>query len=247
MKHPLILAAVAVVGLLLLLIVVDVLILLFNGKSVSAPSIPRGPEVFGSGPPIAYVVLGDSTSIGQGSDYDQSIARGTARHLAETHTVTLYNFGVSGARAADVQNKQLQQALKVHPDIILVDVSANDVTHLTPPQAVRNSLQQVIKQLRQENADSKIVLTGSPQMGSIPRFPWPLGQLARSRTAAINREVIALAQQTDVTFAPVAGETGPVFDTHPEYFAQDNFHPNAEGYAVWIPTLNRALDAALQK
>ena len=46
-------------------------------------------------------------------------------------------------------------------------------------------------------------------------------------------------------FAHIADETGKTFLEHPEYFAADKFHPLDEGYAVWVPILNAAIDKAL--
>jgi hypothetical protein len=59
---------------------------------------PRGPQEYGSGPLLEYVVLGDSTAVGQGAPYERGIAVSTARHLsARGRRVRLVNLAVSGA------------------------------------------------------------------------------------------------------------------------------------------------------
>ena len=142
--------------------------------------------------------------------------------------------------------KQLPEAVKLRPDVVLIAVCANDVTHLTSTGEVRRSLTAAIDGLQAANPAVKIVLTGSPQMGSVPRFPQPARAIARLRAGQMNAMVAELASSRGVTFARIADETGPTFDAHPDLFAADKFHPPTAGYQVWTPVLNRAIDAALQ-
>lgn len=226
-------------------LIIEILMIKYSGKPVAVPDIPRGPETLGTGKPLTFVVFGDSTSVGQGSTYDRGIARNSARHIAaKGNTVTLYNFGVSGAVAAEVLNDQLKQAREVRPDAVLIAVGANDVTHFTKPSEVRTNLAKIIQQLQSVNPEVRIVLSGSPQMGSVPRFPQPIRYFAGVRTASINKELTILQSDT-VILAPLAAETGKLFSEHPELFAQDNFHPTSEGYESWMPTFQRAFDKIL--
>jgi lysophospholipase L1-like esterase len=236
----------SIMALILLVALVNVAVIKLNGSPVPVPTIPRGAELFGEGKPLRYAVLGDSTTIAQGSDYDSGYVRASARFLAgKGYRVELTNFGVSGARASDVAADQAPQAAKARPDIVLVAVSANDVTHLTPIAKVRESLSATIATLRSANPDIRIIITGSPQMGTVPRFPQPSKLLARLRSNQTNTMAAQLARDTHITFAPIAAETGPAFARHPEYYAADKFHPNKAGYALWTPVITQALSTAL--
>ena len=227
--------------------VIELLIVKFNGTAVPVPTIPRDPEIYGSGQPLVYVVMGDSTAVGQGGDYDKGIARSTARHLAElaSRQVTLRNLGVAGARAGGVAKHQLPKATQLRPDVVLIAVGANDVTHLTPTGSVSRDMSAVIDALRAANPDVRIVLTGSPEMGSIPRFPQPMRYFAGVRTGQVNAMLADVARDKQVVLAPIARITGPIFDRNPDLFAADKFHPTTEGYAVWLPTLEWALAVAM--
>ncbi len=239
-------AAVGIVLALAVFVLAEFLIVVLNGTKVPAPSIPRGPQMLGSGPALSYVVMGDSTAIAQGAPYAEGYALYSAEHLAENHRVQFVNLGVSGARAQDVAASQAGQAASYKPDIVLIAVGANDVTHLTSNTSVAASMQTVIDILRRANPAVKIVLTGAPAMGSIPRLPWPLKQLAGSRTRSLNDGVFApLAARDHLTFAPIAAKTGAAFAADPTLFAADKFHPNARGYALWRPVVTEALDQAL--
>lgn len=236
-----------ILGISVLFVISQLLWVKYNGKAVVVPTIPRQAQTTGSGSTLRYVVAGDSTAVGQGGDYAKGYAVATANHLAQTHQVTWINYAISGARAEDVLVKQLPQILSFKPDVALIAVGANDVTHFTSTATVRDVLAQIISQLQQTNPQVAIVLTGSPDMGSVPRFSRPVQWLADRRTKSINAAVETLAKSQGAIFAPIAKETGALYRAHPELFASDKFHPTSEGYQPWIPVLTSALDTALMQ
>jgi lysophospholipase L1-like esterase len=207
----------------------------------------RTPRTFGTrGAPLTYIVLGDSTAAGQGGNYEQGIAVSTARELAKTHAVTMTNLAVSGAKTGDVLRDQVDAAARLHPDLVLISVGANDITHLTCVRSMRRHLTAILARLRAANPNVAIVLTGSPDMGAPPRIPRPLRPIAAWRTRRTNEMFVAVARAQQVTFARIAETTGPLFRADPTLFASDLFHPNDRGYATWMPELNRALEEALR-
>lgn len=217
-----------------------------SGTNVPAPTIPRNSVTVGTGKPLRYVILGDSTGVGQGGEYSKGIAVQTAQYIADKgYAVSYQNFAISGSRVNDVLTKQVDKAIATKPDAVLIAIGANDVTHLTKLNTVKKGMQQVTTKLIAANPNIKIIITGSPQMGSVPRFPQPTKWLAKHRTAQINAVFTDIATDPQVTFAHIADETGPFFMKHPEYFAQDKFHPNTAGYQIWLPTLTKAVDQAL--
>jgi lysophospholipase L1-like esterase len=245
MKRALLVIA-AVILVLILLLFVEVLIIKYSGGEVPAPTIPRSPQTLGSGPPLTYVVMGDSTSIGQGAGYSQSYAATSAQHLAQSHTLKFVNVGVSGAVAKDVLDTQLSKAESYKPDIVLIAVGANDARHLVRGRVIRQSMQQIIDGLKRSNCKVRIIVTGSPAMDSTPRFSlWPAKQLMGLRTHQVNNVFTALIAKNHLTLAPIALKTRAAFLADPTLFAADKFHPNARGYALWTPVVNHALDQAL--
>lgn len=226
--------------------IVQILYIKYSGSPVAVPTIPREPQVIGEGTPLKYAVLGDSTAVSQGSEYEKGIARLTALHLAKTHQVTLQNFAVSGARIHDVLKSQTDQAVQFNPDIVLISVGANDVTHVTRLHDFKTKLEETIRKLKAPNPAVRIILTGSPQIGSVPRLPQPMRYFARLRSAQINDVVDQISRSQSVGFARIADRTGSVFDEDRTLFAADNFHPNEKGYAAWIPTLTDAIDDSLK-
>lgn len=229
-----------------ILIVVEFLIIKYNGVPVGVPNIPRDSVSIGEGKPLKYVILGDSTAVGQGGEYDQGIAVSTAQHIADKgNRVTYQNFAVSGAVVADVLQKQVSQAATEKPDVVLISIGANNVTHLTGLNEIEKDMNTIVEMLRSTNPNVKIIITGSPQMGSVPRFPQPAKYLAKVRTAQINKIFEKIAEDKNLAFARIAERTGPIFMEQPELFAADKFHPTTEGYRVWVPVLNESLDKTL--
>jgi lysophospholipase L1-like esterase len=243
--HKLCYGLLIVVAILVVFVIVELLITKYNGGRVPVPTIPREPQTLGSGKPLAYLVLGDSSAVGHGGEYAKGIAINTAHHLAKDRQVSSTNLAVSGATTADVQKLQLPK-LTQKPDVVLIAIGSNDVTHLSRQKNVQHSLEQIIATLIQKNCEVKIVLTGSAAMGTVPRFPQPMRWFAGRRVIALNNNVFApVAQAHQLTFAALAAKTGPIFAQDPSLFAIDKFHPNDRGYAVWTPVLNQALDQAL--
>lgn len=217
----------------------------YYGTPIDVPNIERSTTTIGNGKQVKYLVMGDSTVAGQGGDYQVGLAMATAKHLASDSSVVLLNTAVSGARAADIISDQIKIGIEHNPDIVLIVVGSNDVTHLTSAKSVRVSMNQAIDQLIKKNCNVKIVITGSADMGAVPRIPQPLRYLAGVRATQLNRVFIDIADKKQVTFAPIAQKTGPIFRSDRSLFAQDNFHPNTKGYDVWVPVLNAALDDAI--
>jgi acyl-CoA thioesterase-1 len=245
-KHRKLVMTVAIVITLLATIPVsNILIIRINGTAVPVPEIPRNATTIGSGPAISFMILGDSTAVGQGGDYARGIAVSAAELIAKSRTVTYQNFAVSGARVNDVLQKQLPQTTELKPDIVLISVGANDVTHLTKLSTVRSDTVKIVEELKSKNPAVKIILTGSPQMGSVLRFPQPTKYLAKLRTEKINNVFEDIVREKELIFAPVAKETGAAFAQNPSLFAADKFHPNTAGYDTWVPVINDAVKRAL--
>lgn len=237
------LAAVAGVGVL----AAEVLWAL-RGGSVAFSPVPAAARAFVSaagGEPITLLVLGDSTAVGQGADYESGIAVAAAQHLARRGPVTLRNRAVSGATWADVRAEQLPAAMKFGPDVVVLAAGANDVTHLTSLGSVQRDIEQTVTALRTANPRARVVLTGAPDMGAVPRFLPPLRWVATWRTQRLNAAIEETATELAVTVAPIAQRTGALFRANRGLFAADDFHPNASGYATWNPVLAEALDRAL--
>ena len=198
------------------------------------------------GTSIRFAVLGDSSAGGLGVD-DPGASPGVilARGVAEAaeRPVNLTNVAVVGARTRDI-DAQVSRALLVHPQLALVLVGANDITHRDRPQKSVRLLAAAVERLRA--AGCEVVVGTCPDLGTI----LPVAQPLRAYARRASRE-LALAQATAVTMAGgravrLGDLLGPTFAASPEdYFSADRFHPSATGYAACAAALLPACLSAL--
>lgn len=247
-KNYLLVTTFVVIVSVVLFLVVQLLIIRFNGDPVAVPDIPRQPKTAGTtGAPLRYAVMGDSTAISQGSKYEDGFAIATTNRLAESYTVTMINTGVSGATTPEIQRDQLETVRQFRPDIVLLAAGANDATHFVRSPATEKAVQAIVSGLKAVNPEVRIIVTGSPAMDSVGRFPPGSKWLLRLRTERVNRVFEKLIQKNNLSFAPIADKTRSAFLADPTLTAADNFHPNARGYALWTPVINEAIDRSLSQ
>lgn len=235
------------IGIFVLFIIIQLAVVWSAGTPVAIPNIPREPRTIGSGQKLTYIVMGDSTAISQGSTYDEGFAIASANYLATKYTVTFVNTAISGATVSDVVKYQLPTALSYKPDVVLISAGANDTTKFSSKKSVMVSMQRMIDELTTANPNVAIVVTGSPAMDSVSRFPYGFKLFMGIRTSQINSVFDTLIEKNSLIHAPIALKTREAFLADPSLFASDKFHPNGRGYSLWIPVINAALDKAVQR
>src|SRR5699024_4571371 len=106
------------------------------GDAVSDPPDPSG--MYGAllpGRPIRLAVLGDSAAAGYGAPVPQQTFGAflaTGLSAVAGRPVRLRSVAVVGAQSTDVV-EQVPLALQINPDVCVVIVGANDVTHNVQP------------------------------------------------------------------------------------------------------------------
>ena len=188
--------------------------------------------------PLRLVVVGDSTGAGIGASRTESTVGGRlAVTVAEAaqRAVSLRNVAVSGARARDLAD-QLDAALELEPEVVVVLIGANDVTHLTTLGSVRRDLGDAVRRAR--GAGARVVVGTCPDMGGATVFPHPLRELAAWRGRAVAKSERSAVRTAGGTAVDLAAETGPAFRARPEVMLSvDRFHPSDAGYALWADSL----------
>ena len=201
------------------------------------------------GPAIRVALLGDSSAAGYGVDRVEDtpgamIASGISEHA--DRRVYLRDFAVVGARTPDLA-AQIDRALLIEPDVAMILIGANDVTHKTLPAESVRHLSEGVHRLRE--AGVEVVVGTCPDLGTVRPIAPPLKQVARTwsrRLAAA--QTIAVIREGGRTVS-LGSILGPEFDAAPTVlFGPDQFHPSAQGYRalanLLIPSLLAALDLA---
>ncbi len=198
------------------------------------------------GEPLTFVVLGDSTAAGLGAGSpEHAYASVLSDRLGERGwRVELVAHGVSGARVRDVLIDQTPLVEIADADLIFVGIGANDATHLTSLDSIREDMAKTLDRLLATGAT--VVVAGPPDMRA---HAWlePLRSIVGWRGRQIADAIEDVATERGVPVVPLAELAGPYFATNPEdAYAADDFHPGPGGYRAWadaiFPVLLRALE-----
>ena len=210
---------------------------------------PRGDGVYGAkfgGKPITMVILGDSSAAGYGVHRPREtpgalLATGVSRRLRRP--VRLYRVAVVGAMSSGLPY-QVDAALEYEPDVAVILIGGNDVTHVSARDQAVRYLGEAVRRLR--STGCKVVVGTCPDIGAIQPIKPPLRWLARkwSRDLAADQTVAVI--EAGGRTVSLGNLLGPMFEADPvRMFSSDHFHPSAEGYAraaaVVLPTLLASL------
>lgn len=212
---------------------------------------PRGDGCYGArfrGTPLTMVILGDSVAAGYGATKPREtpgalLATGVSRRLRRP--VRLHRLAVVGATSARLA-PQVEAALELRPDLAVIIIGGNDVTHRKNQAAAVRHLVTAVRQLRA--AGAQVVVGTCPDLGTVQPIRPPLRWLARrwSRQLAA-AQTVAVVEEGAWTVS-LADLLGPRFAAEPHrLFGHDRFHPSPEGYATaaaaLLPTVLAALGA----
>lgn len=222
-------------------------------KAAKRPDLPSFPNQDPSGrfgdpssPELLIVALGDSSITGPGvTDLDNIWVRRIAIELSRTLHVELMSLAVGGAKARDVIEGQLAEAVRLKPDLALISVGANDAIRATPPARYRAELRHILTDL--EGVARSMMVLGVGDLGSIPRLPRMLRAISSRRSARFDAAAAAVvsAFPTAVKGA-TSGPMSTAFWSDPSLFAGDQFHAGDAGHAVFAEQAMPAVRAALR-
>jgi lysophospholipase L1-like esterase len=200
-------------------------------------------------PPLRLVMLGDSTAAGQGVRRSRQtpgalLASGLA--AVADRPVDLRIVALPGAQSDDL-DRQVTLTLEDPdrmPDICVIMIGANDVTHRMPATRSVRHLSAAVRRMR--TAGAEVVVGTCPDLGTIEPVQQPLRWLARRASRQLAAaQTIGVVEQGGRTVS-LGDLLGPEFEANPrELFGPDNYHPSAEGYATAamavLPTVCAAL------
>jgi lysophospholipase L1-like esterase len=194
---------------------------------------------------VRLAVLGDSIAFGQGASRpeDRPAAR-LAEGLRRARGVEVETgvLAVPGARSAGLR-AQVDRALPWRPDVAVVVIGANDLTHRVPVDAAAGDLAEAVRRLRAGGAE--VVVAPAPDLSSVPHVPPALRPLVRAGSQALRARQVAEVRAAGGWVADADAGTSAAFEADRSLFSGDAFHPSSAGYAVIGASLLPVVLAAL--
>ncbi|MEO8292226.1 MAG: GDSL-type esterase/lipase family protein [Actinomycetota bacterium] len=205
---------------------------------------------------VVYAALGASETAGVGTfdplrnAWPRVLWRGTLPSGS-----TLFDLGVPGTLASQALVDQVPQAVELQPDLATVWLNVNDLIRGVPAAAYGRTLGRIVHALRGDGRTT-VLVANTPHVELLPAYfacrsinglytaprgnvvqcpPELLGALpapARvERMVDAYNEVISRVVRTEGALLVDLHGLGPVPTDHPEYIADDGFHPSNEGAA----------------
>jgi len=196
-------------------------------------------------PPIELVVLGDSIAAGLGAERRKDtlgarLAKGLAR--AARRPVRLRTAAMVGAESSLLPAQLATLPDDYRPDVAVVIVGGNDVTHRVPIPVAVGHLEDAVVRLQALGAG--VVVGTCPDLGALRPVPQPLRSLGSRLSRALAEAQARAAERHGARAVSLRRAVGPFFITQPdEMFSLDRFHPSALGYRR---TAEALLPAALE-
>lgn len=197
--------------------------------------------------PFRYVVIGDSTSVGQGAKVqtDNYSCQYAQLVLLNQHpAIKVYNLAVSGAKTQDVLSNQVAAAIALDPDLIMLSIGANDVTGLTNAEEFRRNYTMILQKLTGNRTKAKLVLLNIPAFSTSPLLWEPYKSAAHYQAGKFNEIIETIAKtEPNISVVDIYRGTEPDFRRFPKLnFSQDKFHPSSAGYEVWTRVISQTLN-----
>ena len=164
---------------------------------------------------LLIVAFGDSLTAGYGVDLQDSYPLLLEKKLADENiSASVINMGVSGETTSGALER-VQFILDQHPDIILLEIGANDMLRSLPPSQIHKNLESIIQLLTQQ--PPKIILLGMKSSGAN----------GLSYSQEFNAIYPNLAQKYSLPLVPFFLNDVALIA---ELNTQDGIHPNRLGY-----------------
>lgn len=200
-----------------------------------------------NGDPIDLLLLGDSIAAGLGADRPKrTLGAQLSKRLADrtNRAVRLRSAAIVGSESSMLRTQIAGLPSSYRPDVIVIIVGGNDVTHRVKASASCDHLASAVTTL--QAGGSQVVVGTSPNLSALVAVPQPLRtivgvasrQLANAQREVVtaNRRPLGLARRGRRPL--LRGGTGP-------HVRLDRLHPSNAGYRRTAKALLPSVLAAL--
>lgn len=191
-----------------------------------------------------YAALGDSLTSGVGTQsFEASYPFAVAKQIVKPNEhIDLRPLSTPGFKSKDIIDEYLQEAVLLKPKIVTVLIGVNDVHGMSPSQKeFQDNYEKIVSRLHNET-NAKIYAIGIPYIGTDNLIWPPYRNYYSERTKLFNKSIRAIANKYNATYIDLYTPTLPYASKSSRYYSADDFHPSAEGYALWAGVIARDIN-----
>jgi lysophospholipase L1-like esterase len=191
---------------------------------------PEGPRsgIFGDGPLLRLLVVGDSAAAGVGVQrQDDALLGQLVRRLTNHHRVEWRLIARTGATSWST-HAHLAKMTPATVDVVVLSLGVNDVTSGLSLDAFASLQRAVFAVLKNGFGAGQIIVSGLPPMHRFPALPQPLRWYLGAQAKAFDQKLRQLVAET-----PGCTYLAQPADGDLSMMASDGFHPGAAVYSRW--------------
>lgn len=195
-------------------------------------------------PPVRYVALGDSYTIGTSVSVDARWPNQLVAALAasgssgSTRLDLIANLGVNGYTSRDVIDVELPQLASLQPEFITLLIGVNDVVQGVPTEIYRTNIVRILDDLVARVGAARVLVVTTPDYTVTPAgadYGDPAQQAAGIRENNLILTTIAAARGIAVVdIHDISLGAG----TDRSLVASDGLHPSGAQYARWVARIH---------
>ena len=183
-------------------------------------------------PPIRFVALGDSYTIGTAVPEADRWPNQLATRLPALELVA--NLGVNGFTSRDLIDVELPRLAALRPGLVSVLIGVNDVVQGVPPAVYRANVEHILDSVTGLVGAARTVVVTTPDYTVTPAgadYGDPARQSAGIRehnaiiTEAANARGIGVVDIHEISLRAAADRS---------LVADDGLHPSGAQYALWV-------------
>ena len=241
--------------------------LVLLGTACTASRTAATPAPTPSTPPLVYVAVGASESVGVGAtDPHRDAWTQVFFRTALPRSAVFVNMAVPGSTVAEALAAQVPDAVALSPNVVTVWLTVNDILHGVTPALYEADLTRLVTALRRGGA-TKVLVANTPPLDDLPAYraclpgatatvtqgarcpvsgalagavpaPATLNAVVDAYNAAIAR--VAAATGAVLVDLHAAGLTARQNGTEASLVSSDGFHPSDAGHALVAKTFAAA-------
>ena len=198
---------------------------------------------------VRVSVAGDSLALGIGaSDSSRGFAFDLFRRIdSERPGSEVTNLAIGGTTAVDVERLEVPRLTATHPDVVLLEVGANDAVRRRSSTSFARDFASLVRALRHAVPRATVIVFNVPDVAVSPIFENAAKPKLRKLVGDYNRTVRTVAGGIGAPIVDLYAISDRARSNVDRFFSADLFHPSDAGHeaiaaAAW-PIVRRSISA----